>query len=400
MNGTPMENLGASLRRTGRIGLALAAVGSALCILGAILDLPQFFHSYLFALIFWTGMSMGCLGILLINHLMGGAWGVVLRRVLEAGALTMPLIALLFVPILLGLKDVYLWARPEEISRSPALLHKSLYLAPWFYILRTAFYLGSWSALAWYYRRNSLLQDSTGDSTPPRRMERAAGPALLFFIVTATFAAIDWLMSLEPLWYSTIYGIMVLSGQTMGAMALAIIVASFLAGESPVLAAAFNARRFHDFATLLFTFVLFWAYLCYSQLIVIWYGNKQDEITWYLRRIEGTWAIVASAIFVFAFVIPFPLMLSRLVKRNSRFLKIIGAIILAARLLDTYWLIAPAFHDGGFSIHWLDIVAPLAVGGLWIAAFTWLLSSRPILPLHVPGFEVEPAEAGTALEAA
>ena len=303
-----------SLKRTIRVALAMGVAGAIASVVGLFVDRERFFHSYLFAWFFWLGFPLGCIGILLIHHLLGGAWGIVTRRLFEAGAATMPLMALLSVPLLFGLPINYIWAQPGSAAADPKIAHKLPYLNVPFFVGRTIFYFAIWIALAWMLNRESRKQDSTSDPKPTNRLEVFSAPGLIVFILTTTFASMDWLMSLEPHWYSTIYGWMVVSGQALGAMALIIVLSAGLSQTDPILERVFTAQRFQDLGTLLFTFVFFWAYLAYSQLVIIWSGNLKHEIPWYLRRIAPGWTFVTASLFVLQFVLPFTLLLFRALK--------------------------------------------------------------------------------------
>jgi hypothetical protein len=322
----------------------------------------------------------------MLHHLSGGAWGFVIRRALESGARTLLLMALLFIPLLFGLPELYLWARPEVVAGDALLQHKSPYLNAPFFITRTAVYFLVWIVLAALVTRWSLQQDRTASPSLTRRLQLLSGPGLVLYALTMTFASIDWAMSLEPHWFSTIYGVMFIVGQVLSALALMIPVAGWLAAYEP-LAQVVSPTPFHDLGNLLLAFVMLWAYMAFSQYLIIWSGNLPEEIPWYLHRMQGGWQWLGLILLLGHFVVPFCLLLSRRTKRRAWVLSRVAIAVLCMRLVDLFWLVVPAFHPSGLSVHWLDIVAPVGVGGLWVAAGVWQLRGKPLLPLHDPRVE-------------
>jgi len=357
----------------GVLALALCALG------GVFLDRQQFFQSYLFAYLFWLGIGLGCLGIIMLHNLSGGGWGVVIRRFLESGMMTLPWMALLFVPLLFGLPGLYEWARPEARGHDPLLEHKAAYLNPIFFILRAAIYFILWVGAAWMFSRSSAGQDRSADSRLLARQRLASAPGLVLFVLTVTFASIDWIMSLEPHWYSTIYGVHFFAGHGLAAFAFAIMLAALAHARTPLPAAA-ETDPFRDLGNLLLAFVLLWAYFAYSQWLIIWSGNLPEETSWYLRRNRGGWQWVIALLIVFHFAAPFLLLLSRQIKGRAPLLGAVAAAIVFMRLVDIFWYTAPAFHPGSFYLHWMDIAAPVGLGGLWLAVFFRQLARRPLLP--------------------
>lgn len=362
-------------------GFLIAGIaGLALCLIGAILNRQQFFQSYLFAYIFWLGFALGCLGIVMLHNLTGGAWGIIIRRFLESGMMTLPLMALLFVPLLFGLPVLYEWARPDAHSHDPLLHHKSGYLNVPFFILRAVLYFVIWAGAAWLFLRWSTAHERSPDPRLIARQRMASGPGLVLFVLTVTFSSIDWIMSLEPHWYSTIYGVHFFGSHALAAFALTIALAALGAERAPF-AGVVQTRHYRDLGNLLLAFVMLWAYFAYSQWIVIWSGNLPEESSWYLRRNQGGWQWVIIVLIVFHFALPFLLLLSRAVKRQTPILGAIAAVIIFMRLVDVFWYTAPAFRPGRFSMHWMDISAAIGIGGIWMAVFFWRLNQRPLLPL-------------------
>lgn len=373
--------------------LIVGAVFTLLFAGGAFLDRAQFFHSYLVAYLFWTGIALGSLAILLLQHLTGGAWGLVIRRVLEAATRTIPLMAVLFIPIILGAHQIYPWTHHEEMSKTPALEQKArLYLNLPFFSARAALYFAIWILTAYLLNKWSLEQDRTADRRFTRRMRMMSGPGLLLFVLTVTFASVDWAMSLNPDWFSTIYGLLFVIAWALSALAFVIAVTSFLTNREPM-SHIVRPNHFQDLGKLMLAFVMLWAYFAFSQFLIIWYGNLPEEIQWYLPRLRGGWGAIAVGVLFFHFAFPFLLLLSASLKRNARKLAMLAGLILVMRFLDLFWMIAPEFSHEGFRVSWMDVAAPIAMGGLWFAVFAWQLSKRPLIPINDPQYESVLAEA-------
>ena len=371
------------LRRWRQIGLLVGLAGLALCGLGAALDRSRFFVSYLFGYVFWLGLSLGCLAVAMIHHLTGGRWGFVTRRLLEAGFMTLPLMALLFVPLLFGLRDLYPWARPATLAASPVLQHKQIYLNPAAFMGRALFFFLVWIGIAWLLRRWSLAQDLTSDPGPTLRLRSLSGPGVVIYALTGTFAFIDWVMSIEPAWSSTIFLVIILIGQILSAFAFITLWLARLRGHAPWNLVV-TVSHFHDLGNLLMTFVMFWTYISFSQLLIMYSANLPREISWYLRRIAGTWKWVIGLVALCHFFLPFFLLLFRAVKRRVPWLTAIAALVLASQGAALYWLIMPSYHLEGLRLHWLDLATWLGVGGVWLAAFSSGLCHQALLPRNDP----------------
>ncbi|HEV8336639.1 MAG TPA: hypothetical protein VGR67_09500 [Candidatus Polarisedimenticolia bacterium] len=363
--------------------LLVGVAGFVALLAGGLLDPPQFYRSYLIGYSLWLGIALGCLGILMLQHLSGGAWGVVLRRLLEAAAMTLPFLFVLFTPLLSGLRRLYPWADEKLVAADPILRHKSAYLNPVGFTLRAVVYFAIWSALAIVLNRWSDRQDRTGDPLLVDRLAKLSGAGIALYVLAMTFASVDWMMSLEPHWFSTLYGLLVVMGQALSALAFAILVLASLAARPP-LRGRIGPRHFHDLGKLLLAFVMVWTYFAFSQFLIIWAGNLPEEIPWYLKRLTGGWQWFGLALAVFQFAFPFVLLLSMRLKRNPRRLAQVAGLLLLTRLLDVAWTIAPAFHPGRLAIHWMDLAAPVAVGGIWLALFLRFLERKPLLPLGDP----------------
>jgi len=375
------------LHRIGRTALLVAGVGAAACLLGLVVDGEQLVRSYLVAYLYWTGASLGSIALLMINHVTGGAWGVAIRRFLEAMIRLLPVMALLFVPIALGLPHLYEWARPDAVAHDSLLQHKHAYLNVPFFLARTAGYFVVWILVERTLVRWSDAQDATTDALPTERLELVSRGGLLVMGLTMSFAAIDWMMSLEPHWSSTIYGVIFMAGSVLTAMALAIVL-SALAREGTRLPDAVSPDQFHDLGKLMLAFTMLWAYFNFSQFLIIWSGNLPEEISWYLARTSGGWKALTISLVAVQFVLPFVILLSRRVKRRPAALAVVAGGMLVARFVDMFWMVSPAFHEGAFAIHWLDLAAFLAVGGLFIGLTIRQLVGRPLVPLHDPSLPV------------
>ncbi len=368
-----------------RRSLIIGGVAAAACAVGAFADPAQFFRSYLAGYMLWLGISLGCLAILMLQHLSGGVWGFVIRRLLEAATRVFPLLALLFAPVLFGLPHLYPWADPAKVANDHLLQHKAAYLNVTGFIARAVFYFALWCGAAHLLSRWSLEQDQVPRPALRDRLQGFSAIGLLFYGLTATFSSIDWVMSLDPHWYSTIYGMMFMAGGAVAGMALVIAMASLLAKYRPM-SDVLAPDHFHDLGKLLLAFVMIWAYFSFSQFLIIWSGNLPEEITWYHVRLAGGWRVVGLALLLFHFVLPFLLLLSRDLKRQGRVLALVATGVLAMRFVDLYWLVVPSFPEAatGLHFHWLDLAVPLAVGGLWLAEFLRQLKSRPLVPLNDP----------------
>lgn len=353
----------------------------------------QFFRSYLLAFIFWVGLPLGSMVILMIHHVAGGTWGFAIRRLLEAGTRTLPVMFLLSLPLLfLGIHHLYEWSHPEVVAADALLQHKSGYLSVPFFIGRTFFYFAVWGTLAFFLNRWSAQQDTTTATHPTHRLQMLSGPGIVVYAITVTFASIDWIMSLEPHWYSTIYGIIYMVGQALLTWAFVTLVAVLLARRQPLDELLTNSRL-RDLGTFMLASVMLWAYVSFSQFLIIWAGNLPEEITWYMKRLDGGWLAVGALLVAFHFALPLVLLVSSRIKARTGLLSAISVGLILMRLVDLFWITAPAFHaeDGyrstGFHLHWLDLVIPIGIGGVWIALFFAQLKNRPLVALNDPRFQ-------------
>jgi hypothetical protein len=361
--------------------IALAAL--AVCAIGVVFSPQQFLRSYLFAYLFWMSVGLGCLPLLMLYHLVGGGWGYSIRRILESGTRTILPLAILFIPILIGMRQVYIWVHPPNAEIGAAVLKKALYLNVPFFIGRAALFFFLWWFMARRLNHWSAAQDATDDLGLLRRFARLSGPGLAIYGLTLTFAVVDWAMSLEPRWFSTVYGMLWMVDTGLSALAFAIVVFVFLSDRSP-LAEVARPEHFHDLGTLLFAFLMLWAYLSFCQLLIIWAGDIPEEIHWYLSRLRSGWAWMAAALITFQFFVPWFLLLSRRNKKDRRHLGYIALFVLGMRVIDTFWMITPAFYPDRLTLHWLDPVTLVAIGAIWLAVYSRQLSAMPLLALHDP----------------
>lgn len=382
----PADRLIPELAPAQRKLFVAGGAAAVVSLVGLLTNPAQFFQSYLMAYLFVLGATLGCLALAMIHQLSGGAWGVVTRRLLGASTRVLPVLTLLFIPILLGRHYLFEWTHADLVARDQVLQQKQLYLNTPFFIARAALYFLVWNALVFFLNRWSLEQDRTGDPAIARRMQKLSGGGLLAYGLTATFASFDWLMSIDPHWFSTIYGVLLMGGQGLTALAVLIAALTWL-GRRPPLDAIVVPVHFHDLGNLMLAFVMLWAYFSFSQYLIIFSANLPEEITWYMHRLHTGWRFVGLTLVLVHFAVPFLLLLSRRMKRTPDLLVKIALGILIARLIDLFWLIAPEFHKDGLVVHWLDVTLPLALGGLWLGCFVWQLRGRAILPLHDPQFE-------------
>jgi hypothetical protein len=391
-----------AIARLQQRALIVGGAGVIAAIVGFAIDRDQFFRSWLIGFYYCLSLALGCLALLMLQHLSGGKWGLVSRRVFEAGARTLPIVALMFIPVVLGMQQIFLWARPEAVQADHILQMKQAYLNVPFFIGRAVVYFAFWIVCAWLLTKWSGAQDRGELGMTPGdivRFRRVSAPGLLLMAVTITFASVDWMMSIDPHWFSTVFGLLNLASMGLTALALAIAVLSMVAPIGGLLGARLSSGQFHDLGKLLLAFVMLWAYLSFSQFLIIWSGNLPEEIPWYVARLRGGWGAVAILLVLGHFALPFLLLLSRDLKRHSRLLARVAAVVLAMRLVDMIWLIAPTFaghtpaeaaagHNGfSFPLHWMDIAIPIGLAGIWVFLFARLLRTRALLPLNDPYFK-------------
>jgi len=374
------DTLKPGLDRAQRWFLIVGVAASAACVFGAFTNWTGFLRAYLVGYLLWLLVALGCLAILLLHHLVGGKWGFVIRRTLEAGTRTFPLLALLFIPLLIGHAD------PQVYPVVTGSSFKAFYLSPPFYFTRAIIYFACWISFAYFLNKMSAQQDLGTTHGMLKKFNNLSAPGMLIYCATISWASFDWVMSLEPKFFSTIFGMIFIIMPALAGMSFTIIVSMIAAKHKP-LSGVIDSKNFNDLGNILLTFVMLWAYMSFSQFLIIWAGNLQDENFWYTVRATGGWKWIALFIILFHFAVPFVLLLNRPVKRTMKALAFVGSGLLVMTWMDLYWFITPAFYPLGPHLDWIDIVAPLGVGGLWLALFIRQLKARPRLPLHDPRFE-------------
>jgi len=375
--------------------LVVGAAALLLCAVGFFLNRDQFFRAWLIGYMLWLGVALGSMGLMMIHHLSGGAWGMVVRRVWEASSRTLPLLTILFIPVVLGLNRLYPWTHTELMQGDEILRHKATYLNPTFFLARAAIYFIGWNLIAWRMTALSRAQDE-GDVTATRSMQKLSGGGLVFLALSVTFVSVDWFMSLNPDFYSTMFGFLFLNYLGLAGLAFTIVMATYLRKTEPM-SALFRPSHFADYGKLTLAFVMMWAYFQFSQYLLVYAANLQDEIPYVLTRIDGGWQYLAIFLVIFQFAVPFCLLLSRPLKRTPERLVKLAVWLLIVRVIDTFMYVTPEFSAGGanrwfvagehgsvFFVSWLDIVTPIAIGGLWFWMFFTQLRRRPLLPIGDP----------------
>lgn len=380
-NNTLLPRFDAIQRRAAYV----AALGIVLLVVGAVTSRADFYQSYLYGYLLWMGLTLGCLGLLLLHHLVSGSWGHITQRYMEAAVQTLPVMAILFLPIILGMHELYPWTNHEGATTSHAVAKKLGYLNVPFFLARQALYFAFWMSIAWWLSKKSRDQDASADPTLTRTMKLVSGPSMVLFVLTVTLASVDWMMSLEPEWYSTMYGVGRIVGAALTALAFCILLVRMLGRYEPF-AAILTTRHYHHLGNLMMAFTILWAYIAFSEFLIIWSGNLPEDNMWHLRRMNAEWSTLAAVLIVGHFAVPFGLLLSRERKRHIEPLARLAVFVLIMRCIDMYWLVFPAFNDHRFHFHWLAIVAPVALGGIWVWLFIAHLKPYPLVPLHDPRF--------------
>jgi hypothetical protein len=378
------------VRKISRRSLIVGIVFAVIAVAGAFAfpnGREQFYRGYLLGFMGWLGLALGSMAILMIRHLTGGGWGMVIRRILGAAMRTLPVLALLFIPVILGMHKLYIWAQPLDSIQDKHLREHleeitKTYLTYSGFVIRAIIYFAIWNLLSFLLSMWSRQTDHAGAPDNTQRFKAVAGPGLILYGFTISFAAIDWVMSLDPSWISTIFGLIVLIGEVLSAMCFAVVVERILVNYKPM-SEMLKPDFVHDHGKWMLTFVMVWAYFSFSQWLIIWAGNLPAEITFYLKRMNGGWGYIALVLVLFHFAIPFAMLLSRPFKRNIRKLVWLAVWLMLMRYVDLFWIIEPNFSKT-FSVTWADVVVPIAIGGLWLAYFFHNLARSPLLPAYDP----------------
>ena len=378
--GTPLPGLRQFGMTVGVLGVVLAIVGFFMS------PIDRFYQAYLVGYTFWMGVILGSMALLMVQHLSGGVWGIVLRRPFEAAVRTLPFMTILFLPIVLGMHSLYEWSHEGITETDPIIAAKALYLNTPFFLARQVIYFAIWNLIGFLLTKWSHEHDRTGDPVLLGKLSTLSGAGLVIYFLTVSFAMVDWTMSVNPHWFSTIWGMLYIGGQGLSAFAFGIVVLVMLARVAP-LNRVLTSHHFHDLGKFLFAFLMLWAYLQFSQFLIIWSANIPEEIPHYLNRWENSWKYLSIFIVVGHFMVPYALLLSRDLKRNYVKLQIIAAWILFARIADYWWHVAPELHHDGLTISLLDVALPLVLGGIFISLFVAQLGGRSLLPVNDPALE-------------
>lgn len=378
--------------------LALGAGGVALIVwgIGTAFNVEQGLRSWLLGFIFWGGIALGSLGVLMLQYLTGGAWGVVIRRFLEAATRTLPLVVLMFVPIAIGVgtRNVYEWTNLPATDH--VMEHRGVFMTPWFWIIRSIIYFLMFGGMVYLLNKWSIKQDETNSVEESRlvleRASRFSGPTLVFYALTVTFAVVDWMLMLDAHWFSTIWGLLFVAGWALSCFCFVVAITAYLSDKAPM-DRVLGKRHYHDLGKLMLALTMVWAYFNFSQFLIIWAGNLPEETGWYLTRMKGAWGYIGVALIAFHFAFPFLVLLQQDFKRRARWLALLAIFILVMRVVDMFYLIGPSnritggMAPGAFHISWMDFVAPVAVGGIWLWWFFGELAKRPLVPAKDPYFE-------------
>src|SRR5229473_2543540 len=375
------------IRKISQRSFVIGAVFAGISVVLAFIRPGEFYRAYLLGFMCWLGVALGSMAILMIRHLTGGGWGTVIRRILGAAMRTLPLLALLFIPVILGIRRLYIWAQPlaniqDKHFREHLEQITQTYLTVNGFIVRAVFYFAVWNVLSFLLSKWSKESDRPNAPDNSGRFKAVSGPGLILYGFTISFAAIDWVMSLDPSWISTIFGLIILIGEVLSAMCFAVVVERILFNYKPM-SEMLTADFVHDHGKWMLAFTMVWAYFNYSQWLIIWACNLPSEITFYIRRIEGGWGSIGIFLALFGFAGPFAMLLSRPFKRDIRRLVWLAAWLLLIRYLDLFWIIEPNFSKN-LTITLADVVVPIAIGGFWLAYFFHNLNALPLLPAFDP----------------
>ncbi|HZQ67855.1 MAG TPA: hypothetical protein VFA68_04985 [Terriglobales bacterium] len=366
--------------------LIVGAAFSVIAVIGGFLQPEVFYRGYLTSYMAWLGLTLGSMAILMLRHLTGGGWGMVIRRIMGAAMRCAPLMAVLFIPIIFGVHRLYIWAQPLENIENKRLREHLVWITQSYlnvtgFVIRAAIYLAIWNVLSYLLTKWSSETDR-GPVDNVSKFKALSGPGLILYGLTISFAAIDWVMSLDPSWISTIYGLLFLAGQGLSAICFAVVIERMLVRYKPM-SDWLKPSFVHDHGKLMLTFVMLWAYFSFSQWLIIWAGDLPEEISWYLKRLNGGWGVFGLILALFHFAVPFVILLSRPFKRDVTRLVWLAVWLMLMRYVDLIWLVEPNFSRT-ITVTWADIVLPIAMGGLWLWFFFRNLNSMPLLPIYDP----------------
>ncbi|RMH62656.1 MAG: hypothetical protein D6677_09430 [Calditrichaeota bacterium] len=373
----------------GSVGKTSMIVGALMLLLtavGYVSNQEIFFRAYMVGYMFWLSLALGGLFFTLVNHLFGSEWNIVLRRFSESLSKTFPLLAILFIPLWLGMHDLYHWTHTEVVVKDPMLSAKSGYLNMTFFTVRIIIYFGLWTFISHFLHKKSLLQDEHPSEELIMTMRRFSAPFMVLYALSTTFAAFDIIMSLDPHWYSTIYGVYFFAGNFLFVVSFITLFAAYLKSKG-ILDNIITVEHYHDLGKLLFAFLVFWGYIGFSQYFLIWYANIPEETIYYLYRWEGSWKIITMTLVLGHFLLPFLSLLPRAAKRNLTWLGIVAGWIIIMHFIDLVWLILPNFEKHGVHLSWITFTTLLGVGGLFFWNFWSVFTAHPVVPLNDRRFE-------------
>jgi hypothetical protein len=363
--------------------LIIAAAWGVCVIFGWLFQPDKFYRAYLFAWLFWLGVTLGATGVVMLHHLMGGHWGFMVRRFGEHAGMTMPLLIVLFIPIIFGMHSLFPWARPDEVAHDPILRHELPYLNERFFLLRAVIYAVVWFAIAWYLRSASLRYGETLNPATAIHMHNVSAAGSVLWFALMSFASVDWILSREPHAFSTVFGFIIVAGQSISGLCVLIVTLTLMINTPPFREEA-NENHFNDLGNVLLTLVIVWAYMSFVQLLVVWMGNRQDEIPWYVHRLSNGWGAIGLVLVILHFFVPFIILLMRELKRKVVVMLWLCAALLVLRAIDLYWQVAPSGEEPYLKlwqiVSWMDIVFPIGMGGLWVAMYLWLWGDAPLIP--------------------
>lgn len=374
---------GHSWGKISKIAGAVGIVGLLATFGLATTDSHQFFFSYLTAYMYWLSLGLGALFFVVIQYAANAGWSIVVRRLAENYMITLPVFAILFVPIAFGLHDLYHWTHADAVANDPILQGKAGYLNTPFFFIRSGIYLVVWSAIAYYYYSASTGQDGTADKEVSRKLRGRSYVSIALFALTLTFAAFDWVMTLDPHWYSTMYGVYYFAGSIVSFFSL-LGLTSVLASRAGIMGKAVGVEHYHDIGKLMFGFTVFWAYIAFSQYLLIWYANIPEETLYFKHRWEGSWSDVTFFLAVGHFAIPFFFTMSRHIKRNTMTLGLAAVWILLVHFVDIYWQVMPTLHHHGVHFSPMDVTAFVGIGGIFVAVFGWATARKATVPVGDP----------------
>lgn len=364
--------------------LIVGIIALAITAIGLFTDPNQFWYSYLFGFVYWTTLGLGAFVFILIHHLTDSTWSIVIRRIVESAMRVLPYLGILLIPLFIfGMHDIFHWAEPDAVAHDPLLQKKQGYLNIPFFVIRSVGYFVIWYLLIRLLTKHSLAQDKDGNPEHNVIMRRISAPGIVLFALTITLAGFDWLMSLDPHWYSTIFGVYTFSGSYVSALAMMIVIVVLLQ-RSGVLTEKITVEHYHDLGKLLFTFTVFWAYIAGSQYFFIWYANIPEETVWFLNRWKGSWKTVSLILIFGQFAIPFIVLIFRNSKRNLKVLTFMAVWVMVAHMIDLYWLIMPNLHPENAQLSWMDLTALVGIGGLSVALFWHFFTRNSAIPIQDP----------------